>query len=62
MTKQQLTTDYNQAKARILSNSKLTQVEKDIALYRKWRLYVSEHSNIGASSQEAASISLTIKK
>ena len=58
MSKDEIVKRYRSAKASIESSSTLSQVEKDIAVYRKWRTY----SNDMASLREPATIILTHKK
>jgi hypothetical protein len=59
MIREQLTTDYQKAKALIQSSTKLTQVEKDVAVFRRWRVYINAHTISVAKEQEAATISIT---
>jgi hypothetical protein len=58
MSKEQIVEKYRIAKEAIESNSRLSTVDKDIAVYRKWRNY----SNELASLREPALIILKEEK
>jgi hypothetical protein len=60
MTKSQLTANYQKEKASIQNNPRLTQVEKDVQVFRKWRIYINEHS-LETIKQESADITVTTK-
>jgi hypothetical protein len=58
MSRDEIVKKYRSAKESIENSNTLSQVEKDIAVYRKWRTY----SNDLASLREPATIILTHKK
>jgi hypothetical protein len=57
MTKTQLTLNYQQDKVQVQNNPKFTQAEKDVILFKRWRVYVDAHS-LASIKQEAAEIEI----
>ena len=63
MSKEEIVEKYQQDKETIESNPRLSRVEKDIAIYRRWRNYINEPEIATTyTKQEPATIILTHKK
>ncbi len=63
MSKEQIVEKYQKDKESIESNKRLSQVEKDIAIYRRWRNYINEPGiAVTYVKQEPATIILTHKE